>query len=217
VRHCDYGVALEFNYSNLPQKSADSILCGDNCGEIAMNSKKKGNSLVNYAERRASPRLPPEAFPTLNGAFLSNGAIIQLIDISTGGALVESEERLKPDTKICLQICTTEGTFTLLGRILRSTISRLEGGPCYRSRIAFDDKFPLQAASSSPSTTEDIEAATGQSITPTIPPSQLEPPQPSAANAANPEQGETLTLKASMTHMPPSLQHYFEFIKINNW
>jgi len=182
-----------------------------------MNRKKKDSVLVGHAERRTSPRLPPEAFPALNGAFLRGGASVKLIDISSGGALVESEERLTPNTKICLKITTIEGTFMLQGRILRSTISQLQGGPRYRSGIAFDDKFPLQATHPDAVTTEDIEAAAEQAATPATSPLHARQPQQPSADLRNPGMEETLTLTASMPQMPPGLQHYFEFIKINNW
>lgn len=103
----------------------------------------KKDVLTDCAERNTSPRLPPEAFPSLKGAFLRGGASVKLIDISSGGALVESEVRLAPNTKICLEITSTEGTFMLQGRIVHSTISQLRGGPRYRSGIDFDNKFPL--------------------------------------------------------------------------
>jgi hypothetical protein len=176
--------------------------------------------LIGHAEKRTSPRLPPEAFPTLNGAYIRGGASVSLIDISSGGALVESEERLAPNTKTFIKIATTEGTFVLKGRVIRSTISQLRGIPRYRSGIAFDDKNPLQAVDLSPATAEDIEAAAEQSsATPTTPPLQVdsETPQKPHPRVANPETEETLTLITSIPQLPPSLKNCFELIKINNW
>ena len=182
-----------------------------------MPRKKKSGVLLGNAERRASPRLSPDAFPSLNGAYLRGGASVELIDISTGGALVESEERLTPNTKISLKIATTEGTFLLQGRIVRSTISQLKGGPRYRSGIAFDNRFPLQAVDSNPAIAEDIEAAAEQSFPASIPPLQMEPPQQPATYGTSPEMEGTLTLTTSMSQVTPGLQQYFQFIKINNW
>ena len=139
-----------------------------------MLSKKKNNVYIGDADRRASPRLPPEAFPSLKGTFLSSGASVEFINISSGGALVESEERLAPNTKIRLKITSTEGTFMLQGRILRSTISQLKGTPRYRCGIAFDDKFPLQAEDSNTAIAKDIKATAEVFYPLTTPPLQVE-------------------------------------------
>jgi len=182
-----------------------------------MLRKKKDDVFIAHAERRASPRLPPEAFPSLNGAFLRSGASVELIDISSGGALVESEERLAPNTRISLKIATDKGTLTLHGRILRSIISQLKGTPRYRSGIAFDDKFPLQPENPNTAMAEDIEATAQESFPPTIPRLQVEQSQQPPANHTYTETEETLILTTSISKMAPSLQQYLDFIKINHW
>lgn len=182
-----------------------------------MLRKKKDNVFIAHAERRASPRLPPEAFPSLNGAFLRSGASVELIDISSGGALVESEERLAPNTKICLKITTDKGTLTLHGRILRSIISQLKGTLRYRSGIAFDDKFPLQPEVPNTEMAEDIEATAQESFPPTIPRLQIEQSQQPPENHTYTETEETLTLTTSISKIAPSIQQYLDFIKINHW
>jgi len=177
----------------------------------------KKDVLTDCAERNTSPRLPPEAFPSLKGAFLRGGASVKLIDISSGGALVESEVRLAPNTKICLGITSTEGTFMLQGRIVHSTISQLRGGPRYRSGIDFDNKFPLQPGDPNPAMANDIEAAAEESFPPANPKLQDEPPKRPAVNSTNSETEKTLILKTSMSQVPASLRQYFDFIKINKW
>lgn len=176
-----------------------------------MSGGGKGN-----AERRAMPRFSPDAFPSLNGAYLRGGASVDLIDISTGGALVESVERLTPNTKICLKVVTSDGTFMVQGRILRSIISQLTGGPRYRSGISFDNKFPLQAADSNPEAVPDIEAAAEQCTPPSI---QSVPPEAQQPGNNREDHGmeETLTLTATMPQIALNLQQYFECIKVNNW
>jgi len=181
-----------------------------------MHRKKNDKALTGHAERRASRRFPPEAFPSLNGAFLRSGISVKLINISSGGALVESEERLAPNTKICLKISAAEGTFVLQGRIIRSTISQLHGGPRYSAGIAFNNKFPLQAADANPAMANDIESAAEEASQPTNPKLQHEPPKQPAANRTNSDTEETLTLTASMSQVSPNLRYYFESIKNNN-
>jgi len=182
-----------------------------------MHRKKRDKALTGHAERRAKPRLPPEAFPSLKGAFLRGGVSVKLIDISSAGALVESEERLAPNTKICLKITATEGTFVLQGRVIRSTISQLHRGPRYSAGIAFNNKFPLQAGDANPTMVNDIEWAAEESSRPANPKLQYEPTKHPAANRTNSDIEETLTLTFSMSQISPSLRQYFESIKNNNW
>jgi len=175
--------------------------------------RKKNKTLTGHAERRAKPRLSPEAFPSLKGAFLRGGVSVKLIDISSGGALVESEERLAPNTKIYLKITATEGTFVLQGRIIRSTISQLHGGPRYSAGIAFSSRFPLQAGDANPAMASDIESAAEESSQSANPKLQYEPAKQPAANRTNSDTEETLTLTSSMSQVSPSLRQYFESIK----
>jgi hypothetical protein len=182
-----------------------------------MPGKKMGKAKQDCAERRTSPRLPPDAFPSLSGAYLRGDSSVNLIDISTGGALVESEERLAPSTKICLKVVTTDGTFMLHGRVLRSTISQLKGGPRYRSGIAFDREFPLRAGNSGLATSPGVEAAAEPQIPLSVPPLQAELQQRLAANRTKPEAEEILTLTTCISQVAPNLQYHFQFSKINNW
>jgi hypothetical protein len=182
-----------------------------------MPRKKMGKAGQDYAERRTSPRLPPEAFPSLSGAYLRGGSSVDLIDISAGGALVECEERLAPSTKICLKVVTTEGAFMLQGRILRSTISQLKGVPRYRSGIAFDQEFPLQAEDSGLAMDTNIEAAAESQISSSISPLQEELQVGQAGNGTRIVAEEILTLTTCIAQVAPDLQRIFQFSKINNW
>ena len=84
-----------------------------------------------------------EDVPFLKSVELYQGKEIQIVNISRGGILIETETRLRPDFKIMLTLVTTEGIYKRDGMILRSSISSLNGIPKYRTAIAFKQPFEL--------------------------------------------------------------------------
>ncbi len=94
-------------------------------------------------ERRRSPRLSPETVRSLKSVGLNQDPEAKVIDISRHGALLESEARLPPNVRIVLRVVTVDGTMSLPGRVLRSSISGLKGIPRYQSAIVFEAPFPL--------------------------------------------------------------------------
>lgn len=105
--------------------------------------KKKKESITPEPEQRRWPRLKPSAVPFLKSVSFSQGSEVQVIDISRGGILLESEVRLRPQMKIHLKMQTTDGLIKLEGSVLRSSISSLQGTPRYRSAIAFEHPFHM--------------------------------------------------------------------------
>jgi hypothetical protein len=105
-----------------------------------MNLKQKAKQFSG-ADRRRYPRLKPSAIPLLRGAALHQGSEIQIIDISKGGMLLETEVRLRPQVKILLKLVTGRGIYKIAGQVLRSSITSLEGIPRYQSAVAFDHLF----------------------------------------------------------------------------
>lgn len=114
-----------------------------------MKSKKRNNSIPN---RRLYPRLAPSAVPALKSVSFSQGDEVNVVDISRGGILLETEVRLRPQMKILLKLVTSEGILKVDGHILRSSICSLKKIPLYKSAIAFDkplefiDKFDRMSA-----------------------------------------------------------------------
>jgi hypothetical protein len=105
-----------------------------------LKSKKKHYSDSN---RRQWPRLKPSAVPFLKSVTFSRGSEVQVIDISRGGILLETEVRLSPGTKVFLKLVTSEGVLNIEGLTLRSSVSSLKKGPLYRSAIAFECPFDM--------------------------------------------------------------------------
>ena len=93
--------------------------------------------------RRMYPRLKPQEVPELKGMELGQGKEIDVVNISRGGMLLETEMRLRPELKIVLKANTNRGALRIEGVILRSAICSLEGGPRYRSAIEFRQPFEL--------------------------------------------------------------------------
>lgn len=94
-------------------------------------------------ERRQSARV---GLPDLHGivrARLRPGSDVQLIDVSIGGALVETTHRLRPGAPIELQLVTQSEQTPMRGRVLRCAVARLRPSSIfYRGAIGFDRCLP---------------------------------------------------------------------------
>lgn len=101
---------------------------------------------VSGADRRQWPRIKPVDLPFLKKVEVSKGAKIEIVNISRGGLLLETETRLGPDLKIEIKLVTTKGVFEMEGVTLRSSVFSLKGAPRYRTAIIFKDPFDLMDA-----------------------------------------------------------------------
>lgn len=64
---------------------------------------------------------------------------VSLLDVSAGGALVETTYRLLPGSPIELHVATPERRASVRGGVLRSAVVMVQAtGMCYRSAIGFD-------------------------------------------------------------------------------
>ena len=67
------------------------------------------------------------------------GREVSLLDVSAGGALVETTYRLLPGSSIELHVATTERRTLMRGGVLRSAVVGVRAaGMCYRSAIGFN-------------------------------------------------------------------------------
>ena len=95
-------------------------------------------------ERRASPRLCAFAAEGLGRARLRPGRIAHVIDLSPGGALIETDWRLLPGLRVEMQIGEPAPLFRIAGRILRCHVFLLGRERIrYRGALAFDELLPL--------------------------------------------------------------------------
>lgn len=71
------------------------------------------------------------------------GQSVALVDVSTGGALIETSRRLLPGAFVELQLDTERRRATLRSAVLRCAIVRLTASTvCYRAAVAFDRPLP---------------------------------------------------------------------------
>jgi hypothetical protein len=67
----------------------------------------------------------------------------RLIDVSAGGALIETSQRLLPGTSVELLVEKNTDRANVRGRVLRCAVVRLRPTwICYRGAIAFDRHLP---------------------------------------------------------------------------
>jgi len=92
--------------------------------------------------KRKYARISPENTPSLKGIALTQGTTARVVDISRGGALIETDVRLCPQTKIGFKVLMTQGDFRITGSVLRSSIKSLKG-PIYQSAIVFENPLTI--------------------------------------------------------------------------
>jgi hypothetical protein len=97
---------------------------------------------VESPDRRAGARAAGEAHGIVS-ARVRPGHVVQVIDVASGGVLVEGGKGLRPGAAIDFQIETVRQRATLRGRVLRCVVSRLQpNAVCYRTAIALDGGMP---------------------------------------------------------------------------
>ncbi len=156
-------------------------------------------------ERRASPRRPASEVTFLKSVRLLAGPDVRLVDVSRGGALLESDTPLPPGTRICLRLVTTDTTLLIDGRVLRSRVSCLQPGLVrYRSAVAFDEDVALFA--------EDRQAGAADSAPPA--PEAAAPAANTPGGASQGGQSDFVTVTAMVQDNGPDLSRIFG---VNNW
>ncbi len=71
------------------------------------------------------------------------GHEVSMIDVSAGGALVETDHRLFPGTSVELHLEAENRRATVRGSVLRCAVVRLRSSSvCYRGAVGFDRHLP---------------------------------------------------------------------------
>ena len=97
-------------------------------------------------DRRTAPRFDPSVIPAFRYISRIGGSTIKLVNISRGGALVESRERISVGAGIALRLTTDEDVHFIKGRIVRSRTSP-RMGRVFQSAIAFREDLTIIPAS----------------------------------------------------------------------
>jgi hypothetical protein len=98
-------------------------------------------------DRRAHVRRRPTEFDHALVARLKAGPVLRLLDVSAGGALIETPSRLTPGAQILVEFlapATREATL-VRSRVMRSHVAALDGGVRYRGACSFDGLLELAA------------------------------------------------------------------------
>jgi hypothetical protein len=98
---------------------------------------------VDSPDRRSARRLEAFEEHRIVSACVRPGHRARLIDVSAGGALIETSLRLLPGTSVELQVETGTDRANVRGHVLRCAVVRLRPTwVCYRGAIAFDRHLP---------------------------------------------------------------------------
>ena len=94
-------------------------------------------------DRRSARRLDAFNDHRIVSASVRPGHRVRLIDVSSTGALIETNHRLLPGASVELQVESGTGRASVRGQVLRCAVVRLRPTwVCYRGAIAFDRHLP---------------------------------------------------------------------------
>lgn len=95
-------------------------------------------------ERRSSPRVPAFNISGMERARLRPGRMAHIVDLSSGGALLETDWRLLPGMRVELQLGEPVPLFRVAGRILRCHVALLDRERIrYRGALMFEEQLPI--------------------------------------------------------------------------
>jgi hypothetical protein len=97
-------------------------------------------------DRRASRRIPGSALPWLT-AFTARAPALDLLDISSGGALIASPTCLKPGEREVL-VLQGEQLVKVVGWVVRTEVTQLAPSLTFRSAIRFAEPVSLPTLAS---------------------------------------------------------------------
>ena len=98
-------------------------------------------------ERRASPRVSGFTIPGMEWARLRPGRTAYIIDLSSGGALIETDWRLLPGVRVEMQFGEPTRLFRVSGRIVRCHVALLDRERIrYRGALMFEQPLPAGVA-----------------------------------------------------------------------
>jgi hypothetical protein len=120
------------------------------------------------SDRRAHPRLSAGELGGLRAARIKNGPRVTLIDLSVGGVLLESDNRLCPGSVLALELVGASQIVVPL-RVVRSQIASLREGALYRGACTFKRPLDLPDLLRQSSTT-----TAGLPLSPPSPPGSAE-------------------------------------------
>jgi hypothetical protein len=101
-----------------------------------------GSAMSERSERRQTPRRTEAAAHGVLGVRIRPGHAASLLDISCGGAAIETTQRLLPGTLVELQLETQHRRACARGRIARCAVVSVEADRLsYRAAVCFEESI----------------------------------------------------------------------------
>jgi PilZ domain len=96
-------------------------------------------------DRRADPRYGWSS-EDITQATLRPGCVVQVVDLSAGGALVQAGRPLRPGARLHFHLVVRRQTFRLIARVLRCAVWALDSrhGVTYRGALQFEERFEMR-------------------------------------------------------------------------
>lgn len=108
-----------------------------------------GSPPTDHRERRHTVRRGPDPSEPLSRARLRAGRELSVINVSTGGALVEGETRLLPGTNVDVHVTAAQGRVLVRARVVRCAVWSVNADVIqYRAALAFStpvDVSPVES------------------------------------------------------------------------
>jgi hypothetical protein len=98
----------------------------------------------NWADRRAHPRIP-SAKLGITRVNIRSRSSVSLVDLSSGGALLELPFQLPPESRVAMELDTGGEKHEVPLQLLRCYVVDLNGGVKYHAAGAFDNLLNLEA------------------------------------------------------------------------
>jgi hypothetical protein len=111
--------------------------------EDATNRLLKKLDQRSASDRRQYRRFAASELPGLRSARIKFGPSVAVVDVSAGGALLETDARLPPDSEALLELLGNAGQAVIPFRVLRCQVAGLNGAPRYLGACAFKQPLDL--------------------------------------------------------------------------
>jgi hypothetical protein len=98
-------------------------------------------------DRRRALRRVPDALDPVSRMRLRAGRELQVVDLSTHGALVEGDTRLLPNTHVDVHVQSATGRVLVRSRVVRAFVAWVTSDRIvYRGALAFDQPVAIGSA-----------------------------------------------------------------------
>jgi len=97
------------------------------------------------SDRRAHPRIPSIRLRGARIRIQHRASPVSLVDLSSGGALLELPFQAQPDTRFAVELHTPSQRLEMPFQLLRCYVADLKGGVSYHAAGVFDNLLDLEA------------------------------------------------------------------------